>query len=104
MEEICLFNYEDGTPKSLYDLLSLVTGLLQDSYKSPLNLLSRDFKTPIKRFQDSYQEISRLLTRDFKTPIKRFQDSYKSPINSYKSPINLLSRDFKTPIKRFQDS
>ena len=23
-----LFNYEDGTPKSLYDLLSFITGLL----------------------------------------------------------------------------
>ena len=36
-----LFNYEDGTPKSLYDLLSFITGLLQD--------LPRDHKTPINR-------------------------------------------------------
>ena len=43
-------NYEDGTPKSLYDSLSLVTGLLQDSYKFPINLLSRDYRTPINRF------------------------------------------------------
>ena len=35
MEKTYLFNYEDGTPKSLYDSLSFITGLLQDSYKSP---------------------------------------------------------------------
>ena len=35
MGETYLFNYEDGTPKSLYDSLSFITGLLQDSYKSP---------------------------------------------------------------------
>ena len=40
----------------------------------------------------------------YKTPIKRFQNSYESPINSYKSLINLLARDYKTPIKRLQDS
>ena len=28
MGKTYLFNYEDGTPKSLYDSLSLVTGLL----------------------------------------------------------------------------
>ena len=50
LEEAYLFNYEDGTPKSLYDLLSLITGLLQDSYKSPF-----------KRLQDSCQEITGLL-------------------------------------------
>ena len=31
--EAYLFNYEDGTPKSLCDLLSFITGLLQDSYQ-----------------------------------------------------------------------
>ena len=36
---------------------------------SPINFLSRDHKTPIKRLQDSYQEITRLLSRDHKTPI-----------------------------------
>ena len=49
-------NYEDGTPKSLYDSLSFITGVLQDSYKFPII---------------SYQEIIRLLSRDYKTPIKR---------------------------------
>ena len=68
MGKTYLFNYEDGTPKSLYDSLSLITGLLQDSYKFPIisfqeitGLLSRDHKAPIKRLQDSYQEITRLL-------------------------------------------
>ena len=55
-----LFNYDDGTPKSLYDLLSFITRLLQDSYKSP-----------IKRLQLPYQEITGLLSRDYRTPIKR---------------------------------
>ena len=63
-----LFNYEDGTPKSLYDSLSLVTGLLQDSY----------------------QEITGFLSRDCRTPIKRLQDSYKFPIISYKFSMDLL--------------
>ena len=40
-------NYENGTPKSLYDLLSFITGLLQDSYQFPINHLSRDCRTPI---------------------------------------------------------
>ena len=69
MEELArvkayLFNYEDGTPKSLYDSLrslqdpaswSFITGLLQDCYKFPINFLSRDYRTPIKRLQDSYK-------------------------------------------------
>ena len=55
MGKTYLFNYEDGTPKSLYDSLSLITGLLQDSYRSPIDHLSRDSKTPIKRLQDSYK-------------------------------------------------
>ena len=50
MGKTYLPNYEDGTPKSLYDSLSFITGLLQDSYKSP-----------IQRLQDSYQEIVGLL-------------------------------------------
>ena len=58
MRETYLFNYENGTPKSLYDSLSFITGLLQDSYESP-----------IKRLQDSYQEITGLLSRDCRTPI-----------------------------------
>ena len=40
-----------------------------DSYKFPINLLSRDYRTPIKRLQDSYQEIAGLLSRDCRTPI-----------------------------------
>ena len=63
--ETYLPNYEDGTPKSLYDSLSFITGLLQDSYESPIN----SYKSPIKRLQHSY-----------KFPVKRLQDSYKSPI------------------------
>ena len=49
MGEAYLLNYEDGTPKSLLGSLSLVTGLLQDSYQEIMGLLSRDYKTPIKR-------------------------------------------------------
>ena len=90
MGKTYLFNYEDGTPKSLYDSLSFITGLLQDSYESPIN----SYKSPIKRLQDSY-----------KSPIKRLQDSCKFPINflsrDYRTPTNLLSRDHKSPIKRF---
>ena len=55
-----------------------------NSYKSPINLLSRDrktpIKTPIKRLQHSCQEITALLSRDHKTPIKRLQDSYQEII------------------------
>ena len=60
MGEAYLSNYDDGTPKSLYDLLSLITGLLQDSYKFPII----SYKSTIKRLQDSYQEIAGLLSRD----------------------------------------
>ena len=49
-----LFNYENGTPKSLYDSLSFITGPLEDSYKFPII---------------SYQEILRLLSRNYSTPI-----------------------------------
>ena len=59
MGKAYLPNYEDGTPKSLYDSLSFVAGLLQDSYKFPINW-------NLKRLQDSYQEILRLLSRDYK--------------------------------------
>ena len=76
MGETYLFNYEDGTPKSLYDSLSFITGLLQDSYKFPII---------------SYQEIAGLLSRDYKTPINFL-------LISYKSPINLFSRDYSTPV------
>ena len=48
MGEAYLFNYEDGTPKSLYDSLSAITGLLQDSYQEIIGLLSRDYRTPIR--------------------------------------------------------
>ena len=58
MGKTYLFSYEDGTPKSLYDSLSFITGLLQDPYESPIDLLSRDYKTPIN-----------LLSRDCRTPI-----------------------------------
>ena len=50
MGEAYFFNYEDGTPKSLYDSLSAITGLLQDSYQEIIRLL-----------QISYQEIMGLL-------------------------------------------
>ena len=52
MGKTYLFNYEDGTPKRLYDSLSFITGLLQDFYKFPII---------------SYQEIAGLLSRDHKT-------------------------------------
>ena len=61
-----LFNYENGTPKSLS---SFVTKLLR--------LLSRDCSTLIKRLQHSYQEIAALLSRDCSTLIKRLQHSYQ---------------------------
>ena len=35
MGKTYLFNDEDGTPKSLYDLLSFITGL----FKTPINFL-----------------------------------------------------------------
>ena len=41
----------------VYDSLSFITGLLQDSYKFPMI----SYKSPIKRIQDSYQEITALL-------------------------------------------
>ena len=56
--ETYLPTYEDGTPKSLYDSLSFITGLLQDSYESPINLQSRDYRTPIN-----------FLSRDCRTPV-----------------------------------
>ena len=49
MGKTYLFNYENETPKSLCDLLTLITGLLQDSYQEITGLLSRGYKTPIKR-------------------------------------------------------
>ena len=39
MGEAYLLNYEDVTPKSLYDSLSFITGLLQDSYQEITELL-----------------------------------------------------------------
>ena len=39
MGKTYLPNYEDGTPESLYDSLSLITGLLQDSYQEIIRLL-----------------------------------------------------------------
>ena len=62
MGETYLPNYEDGTPKSLYDSLSFITGLLLDSYESPIN----SYKSPIKRLQDSYQEIAGLLSISYR--------------------------------------
>ena len=47
MGEAYLFNYENGTPKSLYDSLSFIR-LLSTDYRTPIRLLSRDHKTPIK--------------------------------------------------------
>ena len=49
MGEAYLFNYEDRTPKSLPGSLSFITGLLQDSYQEIIRLLSRDYRTLIKR-------------------------------------------------------
>ena len=37
--EVYLFNYEDGTPKSLQNLLSFIARLLQDSYQQIIGLL-----------------------------------------------------------------
>ena len=78
-----MFNYENGTPKSLQNPLSVVTGLLQDSYEHSyqhsdqeiIALLSRDHKTPDKRLQHSYQEITTLLSGDYGTLINRLQHS-----------------------------
>ena len=36
---------------------------------------------------NSYKSLINLLSRDYSTLIKRLQDSYKSPINSYKSLV-----------------
>ena len=64
-----------------------------------MNLLSRDYRTPIKRLQHSYQEITVLSSRDYKTPIKtlikRLQHSYKFPINSYESLIKRLQDSYQ---------
>ena len=51
----CLIMTMEHPRANLYDSLSLVTGLLQDSYKFPII---------------SYQEIIRLLSGHYKTPIK----------------------------------
>ena len=71
MEETYLPNYENGTPKSLYDSLSFITGLLEDFYRFPII----SYESPIKKLQDSYQdscqEITALLSRDYSTLIKR---------------------------------
>ena len=60
-----------------------------------MNLLLRDYrtpiKTPIKRLQHSYQEITGLLRISYKSLIKRLQ-------HSYQEITALLSRDHKTPI------
>ena len=81
MGEAYLFNNENGTPKSLWGLLVKPrltvydpgpTGplrFIESHNRTVIRLLSRDYKTPIKRLQDSYQEITRLLSRDYKTPI-----------------------------------
>ena len=58
--ETYLPNYEDGTPKSLYDSLSFITGLLQDSCKVPII----SYKSLIKRQQDSHKFPINLLSRD----------------------------------------
>ena len=68
MREAYLFNYENGTPKSLPGSLSLITGLLQDCYQEIIGLLSTDYESPIKRLQDCYQEIIGLLSTDCKAP------------------------------------
>ena len=40
--------YNDGTPKSLYDSFSFITGLLQDSHQEIIGLSLRDYRTPIR--------------------------------------------------------
>ena len=49
MGEAYLFNYKDGTPKSLPGSLTFITGLLQYSYQEIIGLLSRDHKTAVNR-------------------------------------------------------
>ena len=59
MGKTYLFNYEKGKAQEPIRFVdSFITGLIQDSYKSP-----------IKRLQDSYQEIAGLSSRDCRTPI-----------------------------------
>ena len=69
MRKTYLFNYENGTPKSLYYSLSFMTGLLQDSYKFPII----SYKSPIKRLQDSYK----FPIISYEYLIKRSQDPYQ---------------------------
>ena len=45
--------------------------------KTLINLLSRDYRTPIKRLQDSYKFPINFLWISYKSPIKRLQDSYQ---------------------------
>ena len=63
--------------------------------KTPVKRLQDSYKSLIKRLQDScqdsYQEITALLPRDYRTLIKRLQDSYQEI-------TALLSRDYKTPM------
>ena len=96
-------------------MLTFIIVLLQHSYQEITSLLSRNIKTPIKRYQHSYQEIIRLLSRDINTLINSNQEITRLPSRDYKTPIKrlqgsyqeitrLLSRDYKTPIKRLQYS
>ena len=65
-----MFNYENGTPKSLRDLLSFVTKLLQHScQENNAALLSRDHST---------------LSRDRSTPVKKSQPPVKRSQHSCK--------------------
>ena len=58
--------FDDGASKSIQDLLSLVTKLLQYSYQEIC-------ETPIKRLQHPCQEITAFLPRDYNIPVKRLQ-------------------------------
>ena len=89
-----MFNYENGTPKSLRDSLSFVTKLLQDSCQEITALLSRDYSTSgstlINRSQHSYQEIAALLSIDHSTPVKKSQHSCQEIAAQLSRDINKM--------------
>ena len=61
----------------------------------------------MKPLQDSYQETTGLLSRNYRTLIKKLQESYQKPTNlqnSYQETTGLLSSNYRTPIKELQDS
>ena len=82
-----MFGNENRISKSLRD--SFVMKPLQDSCQKTTGLLSRNYRTLIKKLQESYQkpanlqnsyqETTGLLSRNYRTPIKELQDSYQEP-------------------------